>query len=159
MKLHLILLTAALSWGSLIFQKTEAEAIFTGYLEIKEALVKGDAKRAQEKAVALEHSLQSAAGHGGGSKDHGKPYAGILDEVRQIASAKKVEEQRMHLGRLSEKLWSSGYKDRNNSGKTLYYFYCPMKKAHWISDSPDVRNPFFGQQMLTCGKAEDSNNK
>ena len=154
MKLHLILLTAALSWGSLFSQKEGARQVIAGYLDLKVALVKGDVLLAREKAGALESTLQAGDGLAGDAKD-----PGILEEVRRIASAKKVEELRMLLGRLSEKLWASRYVDRDNSGITLHYFYCPMKKAYWISDTTAIKNPFYGQQMLACGKFEDTNNQ
>lgn len=33
-------------------------------------------------------------------------------------------------------------------------FYCPMTKAFWIQDAPEVRNPYFGSQMLECGEKQ-----
>jgi Cu(I)/Ag(I) efflux system membrane fusion protein len=39
---------------------------------------------------------------------------------------------------------------------TLYLTFCPMafenKGAYWLADSPEVRNPYFGAKMLTCGE-------
>jgi len=41
------------------------------------------------------------------------------------------------------------------SGTTAYYAYCPMalnnKGAYWLTDAREVRNPYFGDQMLKCG--------
>jgi hypothetical protein len=37
----------------------------------------------------------------------------------------------------------------------LYQDYCPMyndgKGAIWISETKEIKNPFYGSQMLTCG--------
>jgi hypothetical protein len=32
--------------------------------------------------------------------------------------------------------------------------YCPMKKASWLSDSKDIRNPYYGANMLDCGSVK-----
>ena len=34
---------------------------------------------------------------------------------------------------------------------TVYEQYCPMKKAAWLSESEDIRNPYYGDDMLECG--------
>jgi Cu(I)/Ag(I) efflux system membrane fusion protein len=43
---------------------------------------------------------------------------------------------------------------------TLYVQHCPMafnnKGADWISREHDIRNPYFGASMLTCGDVTDT---
>jgi Cu(I)/Ag(I) efflux system membrane fusion protein len=43
---------------------------------------------------------------------------------------------------------------------TLYVQHCPMafnnKGADWISREHDIRNPYFGVSMLTCGDVTDT---
>lgn len=34
----------------------------------------------------------------------------------------------------------------------VYYQYCPMKKAYWLSMEKEIKNPYYGSSMLTCGK-------
>ena len=38
----------------------------------------------------------------------------------------------------------------------VYYDHCPMyndgKGGDWISKESSIKNPFYGSQMLTCGK-------
>ncbi len=45
------------------------------------------------------------------------------------------------------------------SDRTLYQTYCPMyndnKGGMWLSASSEVRNPFFGDNMLSCGKVQE----
>lgn len=42
----------------------------------------------------------------------------------------------------------------------LYQNFCPMyndgKGATWISETEEIRNPFYGSQMLSCGKVVES---
>ena len=45
-----------------------------------------------------------------------------------------------------------------NSG--VYHEFCPMafneKGAFWLSNDPDIKNPYFGKKMLECGEVTDS---
>jgi hypothetical protein len=41
----------------------------------------------------------------------------------------------------------------------VYYAYCPMKKSYWLSADAAIKNPYFGNQMLTCGKVAETLNK
>ena len=37
----------------------------------------------------------------------------------------------------------------------IYRDYCPMydqgKSGYWISETKDIKNPYYGSEMLTCG--------
>ena len=39
-----------------------------------------------------------------------------------------------------------------------YRQFCPMafdfKGAFWLSDSEEILNPYFGEEMLTCGNVD-----
>jgi hypothetical protein len=41
-----------------------------------------------------------------------------------------------------------------------YYQFCPMandgKGANWLSKENAVKNPYYGSQMLTCGKVVET---
>jgi hypothetical protein len=39
---------------------------------------------------------------------------------------------------------------------TLYQQFCPMydKGSAWLSTSNEVKNPYYGSKMLTCGKVQ-----
>jgi hypothetical protein len=39
---------------------------------------------------------------------------------------------------------------------TLYQQYCPMKKAYWLSETPTIKNPYYGKEMPTCGKTTET---
>ena len=44
--------------------------------------------------------------------------------------------------------------------QVLYHQFCPMafndQGAYWLSPNSDVKNPYFGKKMLTCGEVKDS---
>ncbi|MFP6646637.1 MAG: hypothetical protein VCF24_24210 [Candidatus Latescibacterota bacterium] len=33
--------------------------------------------------------------------------------------------------------------------------YCPMVSAPWLQTEMDLRNPYYGSSMLTCGWIDD----
>jgi len=42
----------------------------------------------------------------------------------------------------------------------VYKQYCPMafdgKGAFWLSSSEEIRNPYYGDKMLKCGRVEET---
>ncbi|RYG53246.1 MAG: DUF3347 domain-containing protein [Chitinophagaceae bacterium] len=38
--------------------------------------------------------------------------------------------------------------------KPVYLQYCPMAKASWLSNENEIRNPYYGTAMLTCGEVK-----
>jgi Cu(I)/Ag(I) efflux system membrane fusion protein len=51
-------------------------------------------------------------------------------------------------------------KTTNPSDNTLYVQRCPMadrgEGARWLSFSEQIKNPYYGDAMLTCGSVVDS---
>jgi hypothetical protein len=45
------------------------------------------------------------------------------------------------------------------SSGAVYKAYCPMANnnqgATWLSDSKEIRNPYFGDKMLKCGSLKE----
>ncbi|HHL52195.1 MAG TPA: DUF3347 domain-containing protein, partial [Flammeovirgaceae bacterium] len=45
-------------------------------------------------------------------------------------------------------------------GLNIYYQFCPMARdgagANWLSRDKDIRNPYFGEAMLTCGETKET---
>ncbi len=40
---------------------------------------------------------------------------------------------------------------KKNKSKDREVVYCPMKKASWVQAKGDIRNPYYGKDMLECG--------
>ena len=58
---------------------------------------------------------------------------------------------------LSDQLYYSIKKFNVKTG--AYRQFCPMafdfKGGFWLSDSEEIRNPYFGDEMLSCGNVEE----
>lgn len=123
------------------------KVVLTGYFDVKNALVGDDAAQAQEAAS----KLSSASGK----------YADQLNPtLNKIAATTDIEEQRAAFETLSIDIY--GIAKDGEAGVTIYKQFCPMafddKGAFWLSDKKEIRNPFFGASMLTCGSVKETIN-
>ncbi|NCX95197.1 MAG: DUF3347 domain-containing protein [Chitinophagia bacterium] len=69
------------------------------------------------------------------------------------------EKQRRLFGYISNDMWLIvNHIQLKNSG--LYRQYCPMafndSGAYWLSNDPEIKNPYFGKIMLECGETVDT---
>lgn len=131
--------------------------IVTNYLKIKNALTNDDAKTAANAGKSL-FKVFAATSINSLTPSQKKEYLDIADDAKEHAehigdNAGKIDHQREHFAILS--------KDINDlikllgSNKKLYQDHCPMyddgKGAIWISESKEIKNPYYGSKMLTCG--------
>ena len=156
----LMLLWAALNVGSLSAQDAPASMVLEKYLEVKNALVKGDPKAAAAKAGELKDNFNTLDKNEL-SAEAAKVFLQVKDALvasaRNIAATSDIEKQRLAFVSLSTNMWKL-VKSSDNIDKPLYNSYCPMKKAHWISDEAAIKNPYYGKMMLTCGAVEETLN-
>ncbi|MCP9200596.1 efflux RND transporter periplasmic adaptor subunit [Gramella sp. GC03-9] len=123
------------------------------YLRMKDALVAGDANQVSAFAEATSTSLKSTDIKSLGSMEqsHVKKSIEMLDA---IATNDILENQRGHFVILNENLVPI-VMSVNGTDAMLYVQKCPMannnKGAIWLSAEKDIRNPYYGDAMLTCG--------
>ncbi|WP_228853047.1 DUF3347 domain-containing protein [Aegicerativicinus sediminis] len=142
---------AVLYWGGLSAQNLEM--VFQEYINQKNYLIEGNLQGAT-------HSSEQLVNYLGGLKEELGQNALInelFETTKGITTAKTIEQKRNALGKQSEALWKL-MKTSESLNEKAYYNYCPMKKASWISESKDIRNPFYGKQMLQCGNVKESIN-
>ncbi len=127
------------------------------YLEVKNALIENNssgAASASEKILtamkAFDKSLLSA--------DQKKVYDDIEADLKEHAehiSKNKVEHQREHFTMMSKDMYD--IVKAFGAGMTLYHDHCPMYKdgSMWLSETKEIRNPYYGDKMMTCGSVEE----
>ena len=133
------------------------DIIVKNYLAIKNSLANADSDAAADAGKVLSETM-AKTGMEKVSSDQMETYMSIEDDVKEHAehigdNAGKIDHQREHFAILS--------KDINDlikllgSNKKLYQDHCPMyddgKGAIWISESKEIKNPYYGSKMLTCG--------
>ena len=133
------------------------------YFAIQAALSKDDPKTVLEQGKLLRKALDKVDMgllKGGGYMASWMKDLKILNELSSgLASEPDIEQQRKSFAVLSETL-KSVIKTFGTGGKhTVIVFHCPMafnnKGADWLQDNPDLKNPYFGSSMLTCGNQKE----
>ena len=136
-------------------QKNSATTpIINAYLAIKNGLVADDkaatAKGAKNLLAAFSKFDMSKL-----SSDTHKEYMEILESAKEQAEhivKSPIDHQREHFETLSTDI--SDMITLLGTEKTLYQDYCPMAKASWLSEVKDIKNPYYGAKMMTCGSVK-----
>lgn len=135
--------------------------VFTAYIELKEALVDSDPIRAKEAAAYTLSTLKKVdktALSESPRLEWMEYVSPMTTSLRQIQSSSEMEEQRKSFRALSEALYKS-IRAFGLGGNEAFYEFCPMafnnEGAYWLSNEENIRNPYFGDRMLTCGNVEE----
>lgn len=139
-------------------QQSSLSHLLPSYYGIKDALVNSDANAAASKAAEFAKTIK-AVDMKALSKTDMTVFMSLQDKLAEdashIAGNKDVKHQREHFASLSTNLFTLA-KGVKLSSEPLYYDYCPMKKAYWLSGDAAIKNPYFGSAMLTCGKVTET---
>lgn len=132
--------------------------LLTAYYDIKNALVSSDGDAAASKASAYAKILKEVDVKSLPEKEQ-KAFDPLKDKLlfdaEHIAETKDVSHQRDHFSSFSDNMYTLA-KAANLSSDDIYQMYCPMKKTYWLSNEKAVKNPYYGKQMLTCGKVTEN---
>ncbi|MCF6171335.1 MAG: efflux RND transporter periplasmic adaptor subunit [Bacteroidales bacterium] len=133
------------------------------YLAMKDAFVDSDeqaTEAAAQKALDALAKVDMGLLKGDAHNHWMKLQKPIKNNLSGIIQMKGIEMKRSHFSivsdNLSEAIKAFGYK---SDGITdLYLEFCPMalgnKGAYWISETKKIRNPYFGEAMMTCGEVK-----
>lgn len=142
--------------------KQQLSAVFNAYLGVKDAFVASDAAKVKAEVAALQEALSHVDMKlltGAAHHDWMSYLPAMEFSIKEIAATSDIESQRKAFQPLSENLYKS-IKAYGLAGTTAYYEYCPMAfnnaGASWLSNSAQIRNPYFGNAMLTCGSVKET---
>jgi hypothetical protein len=141
------------------FQKQLA-AVFTSYVTLKDAFVASDESQVKPAATATQKSLANVNMKllkGTEHNDWMTYLSSIENSLKEIQASSDIEEQRKTFSTLSDALYKS-VKAFGLGGVKAYYEFCPMALdggAYWLSSEEKIRNPYFGDKMLTCGSVKE----
>jgi Cu(I)/Ag(I) efflux system membrane fusion protein len=137
-------------------------SVFEDYIKMKNAFVATDAQEVSKDAQTVAKSLQEV----NMELLKGDTHMAWMDQlkilnssIKNIAASSDIEEQREAFSNFNNEFYKSlkmfGLKD-----ETAYYQFCPMAfddlGAYWISESEEIRNPYFGDMMLSCGETKET---
>ncbi|MBW8682990.1 DUF3347 domain-containing protein [Chitinophaga rhizophila] len=139
--------TATISATAVQLKDDKLNAVYQQYAQLTTALTNGDAKAAQLAGNAIEAGA-------GALKDGGA----LAQSAAKITATADIEAQREAYSTLSNELIGL-VKQAGVAGGVLYVDYCPMamedKGGYWLSGVEEIRNPYFGESMMTCGEVKE----
>ena len=125
--------------------------LLTYYYNIKNALVVGNANDAALAATSFVKAANSI--------DYKVISEGnintLVKDAGKISEAKDINKQRSYFANFSTNM-AAVAKAIKLTDKPIYYAYCPMKKAYWLSSEKAIKNPYYGSAMLTCGEVTET---
>ncbi len=142
--------------------KEQLFRFFTSYIKVKNGFVESDAAKVNAEATTLKKILRAMDTKmlSGAALNDWSNYAGNLDmALTEIVGSGDIEVQRTAFSALTDNLYKS-IKAYGLGTGTAYYDFCPMafnnQGGFWLSESKEIRNPYFGDKMLTCGRVEET---
>lgn len=150
--------------GSEVKTISPIKGLITNYLDLKNGLVKEngeDAATAAKAMVVFFAQFDVSAL----TEKQKESYTDIADDAKEMAehigkNPDKLEHQREHFDMLSQDMVD--LVKLFGAGQALYVDHCPMyndkKGANWLSETKEIKNPYMGSAMATCGSVKEQLN-
>jgi uncharacterized protein YdbL (DUF1318 family) len=138
--------------------------LLNSYFHLKDALVLSNDSMAISSAKLLSASadslplneLKADSSITLTAKDY---LSSISSEAKALTNEADLEAKRKSFQMISENLYTLLQTVRYDQA-VVYHQFCPMAfndaGAFWLSESADIKNPYYGKKMLTCGEVKDS---
>ncbi|MGK7392413.1 MAG: DUF3347 domain-containing protein [Candidatus Cyclobacteriaceae bacterium M2_1C_046] len=127
-----------------------ADQILNSYLKIKDALVNTNGAEAKRIAASALKQIKN---------QDGEAMEMIRQDLAHMSVTTSVDHQREHFKTLSAHVYAL-VKATDANDQQLYKQYCPMAfdntGAYWLSSAEEIRNPYFGDKMLKCGRVQET---
>ncbi|MGJ8593772.1 MAG: DUF3347 domain-containing protein [Aquaticitalea sp.] len=137
-------------------QMTNSKQIMADYMALKSALVATDQAAAAKAGNKMVGSLKSFD-MGAYTAEQQTELKDIIADATELAEhigESEMAHQREHFKTLSKDMMDMVA--ITGTDATLYQQFCPMYDGGgaWLSMEKDIKNPYFGSKMMTCGKVE-----
>lgn len=135
--------------------------VVPGYLSLKNALANDNPGEAAEAAKQINESL-AKMDQAFLTTAEKKIYDEVKADIREhsehiISNASNIKHQREHFELLSKDI--TDLVKVTGTSKDLYLTYCPMyndqKGATWLSETKEIKNPYYGKEMPKCGEIKE----
>ncbi len=145
-----------------IVSSMQLNAVFDAYIVLKNACVESDAKKVSLAAESVRQALDKVDKNlltGSSMKLWMEIQPDLVKQIGLMESSGDIEQQRLAFSSFSAGFYRA-VKSFGLMDKTVYYQFCPMafnnKGAYWLSEINAIRNPYFGDKMLTCGQNKET---
>ncbi|WP_413512838.1 DUF3347 domain-containing protein [Myroides odoratus] len=135
--------------------------LFSHYEHLTFALSSDNDKEAANASKGMLEALSKVKTDSFSAEDKAT-YQDIAEDIKEHAehiadNIGNIAHQREHLVTMSKDFYDIA--KEFGTKKTLYKVYCSMynnnKGAYWLSDSKEIKNPYYGANKLTCGEIQE----
>jgi Cu(I)/Ag(I) efflux system membrane fusion protein len=130
--------------------QTALRVVFEAYIPMQEALAKDDAAAAREALTGLAEAV--------GSLPSGEAKQRLTAAVGALKAETELADLRTGFEPLSDELIEQIVRAGLSEGGAVYQIHCPMafdfKGSDWLQRDEEIRNPYFGSEMFSCGEVE-----
>lgn len=158
---HVVKTNAEKSATSDVKSATLIKEMVEHYLHLKNALAGDNGKEAAAagKAIVVAMGKVDTSSF---TAEQKKVYEDVEDDAREHAehigeNSGDIEHQREHFDMLSKDMYD--LVKAFGSTQLLYKDFCPMyndkKGAIWLSETKQIKNPYYGKKMLSCGSMKE----
>ena len=134
--------------GSEMQTGDSSEVLLNAYFNLKDAFIKADHNEILKQSMLFKKVLDNEIKEAPSSQE----LMSLRNFTDKIIGEKDIKKQRILFAELTQPLYKLAKKAKLKSA--VYYQNCPMFEggANWLSKDPAVKNPFYGNQMLSCGR-------
>jgi len=120
----------------------DLKPIVESYLRIQRAL-------ATDRLDGVTSAAGTIARLAAGLGADGKPIRAAADQLQR---ATDLETARAGFGELGDAIMTAAKRLGVEVGDGVKIAYCPMVRKYWLQTDQTIQNPYFGKEMLDCGR-------
>jgi hypothetical protein len=87
----------------------------------------------------------------------GKDAEVLASAAKKLESASDIAAARTAFGEVSAALVAYAEKTKSDFGADVRVAYCPMVNKPWLQKDKEIKNPYYGAAMLSCGSFRTKN--
>ncbi len=123
------------------------KALIEPYLNVQAALAADKFDGIAASATAIEAAAMAL----------GKDAEKLAGGAKKLAAAKDIAAARTAFGDVSEALVAYAEKTKSELGAEVQVAFCPMVNKPWLQKDKEIKNPYYGGAMLSCGSFRTKN--
>ncbi len=142
--------------------REQLQEVYDAYIPMKNAFVASDpdeitagAKKVKSALNNVDMELLQGDAHMHWMND----LKSMNASISTIAARQDLAAQRVAFAAFNDAFYDA-IETFGLSDGTVYYQYCPMANgdqgAFWMSEIEEIRNPYFGDEMLSCGETRET---
>ena len=136
-----LVVASVLAGGTAVQASDALKAIVGSYLDIQ-------AKLATDKVDGIKPAAEAIAAQ---AARLGTDGDALVKSATAVAAAADLKTARTAFGDLSDAVIAAGKAEGWKDVPEAKVAYCPMVKKSWVQKEAEIRNPYYGSAMLTCG--------